>query len=358
MVLVRARELCERIGDTVKLMEALLALAHLRTLRGELKLARELAEGVLALAEKAEAPAMVAGAHSALSLALFAVGECEAAREHVERAIELFGPGPFRNFSEAYYAQLAAGLRSSLLLILGYPSAALANKRESIVAARRRSDPFSLFAALYSATLNEVLLRDSRTAAQHAEEMLSIATEHGMRLDFQQEALFFHGWAISATAPGNEGIAEMRQAISDTTLANPPMAATRLVTLAEACGSNGRTEEGLEAIAQGMALDETQSKGELNRVKGELLLKRDPADPAEAERCLRTAIDIASHQSARLLELRATTSLARLLQRQCKIDEARKMLAEIYTWFTEGFEFPDLKDAKALLDELSVSALP
>jgi class 3 adenylate cyclase/tetratricopeptide (TPR) repeat protein len=352
-VLVRARELCQRVGDTTKLMEVLLALAHLRTLRGEVRLARELAEGVLALAEKAEAPAMLAGAHSALSLALFAVGQCEAAREHVERAIELFGPGPFRNFSDAYYAQLAAGLRSSVLLILGYPSAALANKQESIAAARRRSDPFSLFAALYSATLNEVLLRDSRTAAKHAEEMLSIASEHGMRMDFQQEVLFFHGWAMSATARGNEGIAEMGRSISHSTLANPPMAATRLATLAEACGSNGLTEEGLEAIAQGMALDETQSKAELNRVKGELLLKRDPSDPAEAERCLRTAIDIARRQRARLLELRATTSLARLLQGQGKIDEARNILAEIYNWFTEGFDTADLKDAKTLLEELS-----
>src|SRR5262249_1011197 len=147
--------------------------------------------------------------------------------------------------------------------------------------------------------------------------------------------LFFRGWAMSATARGNEGIAEMRRAISDYTLANAPMAATRLATLAEACGRNGLTKEGLEAVAQGMALNQTRSNGELHRIKGELLM-RDPSEPVEAERCLRIAIDIARHQSARLYELRATTSLARLLQSQGKIDEARKMLAEIYNWFTEG----------------------
>jgi predicted ATPase len=130
------------------------------------------------------------------------------------------------------------------------------------------------------------------------------------------------------------------------------MAASRLAALAEACGNNGLTEEGLEAIARGVALDETQFRPELNRIKGEILLKRDKSDHAEAERCLRSAIDHARHQSARLLELRATTSLARMLKNQGKTEEARKMLAEIYNWFSEGFEFTDLKEAKALLDEL------
>ena len=92
-------------------------------------------------------------------------------------------------------------------------------------------------------------------------------------------------------------------------------------------------------------------EAELHRVKGELMLI-DPPDEAEAERCFRTAIDIARGQGARWWELRATTSLARLLKRQGKAAEARSRLSEIYNWFTEGFEFADLKDAKALLDEL------
>jgi predicted ATPase len=93
---------------------------------------------------------------------------------------------------------------------------------------------------------------------------------------------------------------------------------------------------------------------ELYKIKGELLLMRvNPPDEAEAERCFRTAIDIARRQKARWCELRATTSLARLLKRQGKRDEARAMLAQIYGWFTEGFDTADLKDAKALLDELN-----
>ena len=91
----------------------------------------------------------------------------------------------------------------------------------------------------------------------------------------------------------------------------------------------------------------------LHHVKGELLLTQNPSDVAEAELCFRTAIEIAGRQSARSEELRATTSLARLLNDQGKRDEARTMLADIYGWFTEGFDTADLKDAKALLYELS-----
>jgi hypothetical protein len=92
----------------------------------------------------------------------------------------------------------------------------------------------------------------------------------------------------------------------------------------------------------------------LHHVKGELLLAQNPSDGVEAERCFRTAIEIARRQSARIAELRATTSLARLLNEQGRGDEARTMLAEIYGWFSEGFDTANLKDAKALLDELSV----
>jgi len=91
----------------------------------------------------------------------------------------------------------------------------------------------------------------------------------------------------------------------------------------------------------------------LHRVKGELLLALNPSDIADAEQCFRTAIEIARQQSARTEELRATMSLARLLKKQGRRDQARTMLADIYGWFTEGFDTADLKDAKALIDELS-----
>jgi predicted ATPase len=92
---------------------------------------------------------------------------------------------------------------------------------------------------------------------------------------------------------------------------------------------------------------------EMHRLKGELLLKQNSSNGAEAQSCFRRAIEIARKQSAKSFELRATTSLARLLAKQGRRDEARAMLAEIYGWFTEGFGTADLKDAQALLDELN-----
>jgi predicted ATPase len=154
---------------------------------------------------------------------------------------------------------------------------------------------------------------------------------------------------------GAEGLAEMSRALP---ALEGSVATTSFYTfLGDSYRKNGCPEEGLTTVA--MALRETERGGErtvepeLYRVKGELLLIRDPPDEAEAERCFRTAIDIACRQSAKLWELRSTTSLAHLLKRHGKTGEARQMLAEIYNWFTEGFDTADLKDAKALLDGLS-----
>ena len=130
-----------------------------------------------------------------------------------------------------------------------------------------------------------------------------------------------------------------------------------LCLLAEACREAGRLDDGLSALTEALAAaDEHEIRhyeAETHRLKGELLLKQDHSNAAEAQSCFQRAIEIARKQSAKSLELRATMSLARLLAKQGRRDEARAMLAEIYGWFTEGFDTADLKDAKALLDELS-----
>jgi adenylate cyclase len=130
-----------------------------------------------------------------------------------------------------------------------------------------------------------------------------------------------------------------------------------LPVLAETCGNNGHVKEALDWVARGLATADRIglriAEAELHRVKAHLLLLSDPSAKVEAERCLHTAIDVARRQSARLFELRATVSLARLIANGGRRHEARTMLGEIYNWFTEGFDTADLKDAKALLDELS-----
>jgi predicted ATPase len=129
-----------------------------------------------------------------------------------------------------------------------------------------------------------------------------------------------------------------------------------LARLAEALGRTGQVEEGLSALDQGIEISCQFAvpywDAELQRQKGELFLATDNADRTAAEACFRLATDIAQAQSARSLELRATTSLARLLAEQGKRQQAHDLLAPIYGWFTEGFDTADLMDAKALLDEL------
>jgi predicted ATPase len=108
-----------------------------------------------------------------------------------------------------------------------------------------------------------------------------------------------------------------------------------------------------EALAAADEREERNYAAEMHRLQGELLLRQDDSNAAEAQGCFERAIEIARKQSAKSWELRATTSLARLLVKQRRRDEARAMLADIYGWFAEGFDTADLKDAKALLDELA-----
>ncbi len=137
--------------------------------------------------------------------------------------------------------------------------------------------------------------------------------------------------------------------VKEDQVSSPPIAAV--------LGLMGRFEEGLRIIDKSSSTIERTGQriheAEVYRVKGELLLMQDASNAAPAEQCFRTAIEVSLRQKAKSWELRAATSLARLLDQQGKRDEARAMLAGIYNWFTEGFDTADLKDAKALLDELN-----
>ncbi len=154
-----------------------------------------------------------------------------------------------------------------------------------------------------------------------------------------------------------EGIAQIQEGLSAYRAAGAEVSRPGyLCMLAEACSGAGRVDDGLIALTEAQAAaDEHEIRhyeAEMHRLEGELLLRQDDTNTAEAQRCFERAIEIARKQSARSLELRATMSLARLFAKQGHRDGARAMLAEIYGWFTEGFDTADLKDAKALLEEL------
>ena len=173
-----------------------------------------------------------------------------------------------------------------------------------------------------------------------------------------------HGSALAETGQAQEGLAQIRQGIADCRAMGQELEVPHFLgLLAEAYGRANEPEQGLRVLTEALTIVERTGErfweAELHRVLGELSLR--VAAPATQERPLlvsaeesfRKAIDIARRQSAKSLELRAATSLSRLLQKQGKKEEARRTLAEIYGWFTEGFDTADLKDAKALLEELS-----
>jgi hypothetical protein len=202
------------------------------------------------------------------------------------------------------------------------------------------------------------ILRSAREtndpAAQRAEQLKALSDEHRLP-QYRAWAGVLHGWARAA-ADAAAGIAEMRESLAayerlGSELSRPHF----LGLLAEALGNDGRSEEGLlivnDALASAERINERYYEAELHRLKGELLNATQPdRHRAEAEACFHQALDVARGQHAKSLELRAATSLARLRKHQGNAAEARSMLADIYNWFTEGLETPDLREARALLD--------
>src|SRR5207249_306241 len=184
-----------------------------------------------------------------------------------------------------------------------------------------------------------------------------LATEQDIAF-FPEHGTILRGWALAEQGQGEEGIAQILLGLTAYRAAGAEVERPHwLALLAEAYGKGGQAEEGLSALAEALAEVEKHGarfcEAELYRLKGELLLALSTENHREAEACFRQALEIARRQSAKSLELRAALSLSRLWQRQGKREEARQMLAAIYGWFTEGFETTDLREAKALLEELS-----
>jgi predicted ATPase len=189
-----------------------------------------------------------------------------------------------------------------------------------------------------------------------AEAIMALGTEQG-NPQVLERGMCLRGWALAASGHEAEGITQIRQTLATYRSA----AATRdrpyyLALLAEASAQGGQTAEGLEDLAEALALLATSGvrwwEAELHRLRGELLLQRSSAPPGEAESCFHQALAVARAQQAKSLELRAAMSLSRLWQQQGKRDEARQLLAPIYGWFTEGFDTADFQEAKALLEAL------
>jgi predicted ATPase len=218
------------------------------------------------------------------------------------------------------------------------------------------SHPFSLALALYFAAWLYYFRREVYAAQEQAEAAVTLSSQQGFPF-WLAAGTILGGWVLAEQGQEEEGIEQMRQGLAAYQATGAEQKQPYfLALLAEAYGKVAQTQAGLTMLAEALALvDKTGERwweAELYRLKGELLLALSKENQAEVEACFRQAIDIAHHQSAKSLELRAVMSLSRLWQKQGKQEEARQMLAEVYGWFTEGFDTADLKEAKLLLEGL------
>ena len=199
-------------------------------------------------------------------------------------------------------------------------------------------------------------LRDGRRTLEQTDAAISYASEIGAVSQLARMAPL-RGWALIKTGQVEEGMSMLRMAIAGAEAAGVGLVVRAHCALAEAYQASGKAHEGLEVVRRGQELMERTGErhwaADLSRLKGELTLQNTPNATGEAEAAFHEAIEIARSQSAKLYELHTTTSLARMLRDTNRRDEARTLLSEIYNWFTEGLDTANLKDAKALLAELS-----
>jgi TOMM system kinase/cyclase fusion protein len=359
----RALELCRQIGETPQLIPVLRGLQTFYLTRAELQTARELGEQLLTLAQRVQDQVFLLGAHFALGQTLYFLGELASAREHLEQGIALHDPQQYRSLAWAGAHPGVACLPYAALVLwhLGYPDQALKRSYEALTLAQELSHPHSLAYVLsFTAWLHQCR-REEQLTRERAEATITLSTEQGFPF-WVAYGTNLRGWALAEQGQGKEGIVQIHQGLGAYQATGSYLNQSYyLAMLAEVYGKAGQAEGGLNAVAEALAaVDRTEERfyeAELYRLKGALTLQSRVQGPKskvekEAEECFLKAIEIALRQQAKSLELRAVTSLARLWQRQGKKEEARQMLAEIYRWFTEGFDTKDLQEAKALLEEL------
>ena len=295
-----------------------------------------------------------------MGLSLLFTGDNAHARMHLDRAIALYDAAEHRSLATGIDVDTGVSVfsfRSLALWMLGYPEAAVADAEQAIKEAREIGDVATLMYALTIPTWTHVHCGNYDAAKMRSDEAMALADEKGALfwkatgMVIQGCVLTLSGEASNAVSIISSGLVAYRS--TGTTIWVP----LHLAYLARAFANLGQFDEAWRCIGESMAaIEATNEKwceAHVYRVAGEIALMPPEHDEARAEQYFTHALVIARAQQARSWELRAATSLARLWHDQRKLGEARDLLAPVYGWFTEGFDTPDLKEAKVLLDELA-----
>jgi class 3 adenylate cyclase/tetratricopeptide (TPR) repeat protein/DNA polymerase III delta prime subunit len=352
--LARARTLAEQLGRSEYLTPLIVGQWAFRLLRAEHKLA-------LALGQQLEQSGQERNDASAQSLGYllhgssrFFLGEFVSARAILERCTGLADPAhrTTARLSIDPYGAMLANL-ALILASLGYLDQARSRMGEAVATARQLGHVHTLAHVLGHANRMDWL---TCAPMVHIDEVVALSSEHAFP-HYLGFALACRGRSLLALGQGREGRTFVAQGLAELRAAGGVASTPILLTwLAETHAMLGQPAEKLSCLAEAARIVETTEERVfeaelLHRVPGDLL--NAAGDRSGAERNYRQAIAVAERQSAKLFQLRASTSLARLWRDHGKRAEARDLLGPIYNWFTEGFDAPDLKDAKTLLDELA-----
>jgi DNA-binding SARP family transcriptional activator/predicted ATPase len=360
----RARELAlrEGAGKSPQLVQVLGLLGSYYSMRAESQTSLELYERALTIAEVLEDPLLVPITHLGLGFVLTNRGEFASALSHLEHVIGFYDPKQHRSLAFLVGQDIGASANAWAAWaqwFLGCPDRALKHSREALALAEASEHPFSIcFAQFIAGAMFHLLRRQYGTAREHLRMVQSLAEEEGFPM-FQAGSAILDGWLLADQGQLAAGIAEMHEGLlawkGTGTESN---VAYYLGLLAEACGRAGEVREGAQLVTQ--ALDIVDRSGErfyeaeLYRLRGQLLAQGGTANNDKVEACYQRAIEVARGQGSKWLELRAATSLSRLWQRWGKHKEARALQGGTLGWFAEGFDTPDLREARELLEQLEL----
>jgi len=238
--------------------------------------------------------------------------------------------------------------------MLGYPDQAIRQLDQGLALAQDLAHPQTLAHALWFAAEVHVILREPMAVEEIIASLFPLVSKHGSAVGVAN-ARMLHGWALVSQQQADKGLEELRIGLEAWRATGSKLFGPyRLGRAADAYREAGRIDEALRLIVEATEVMEQRGdrmfEPELCRLHGELLVSVGDQDGAEG--CFRRAIAVARNQSSRLFELRSASSFSRLWRAQSQCKKARELLAPVYDWFTEGFGTADLKEAKALLDEL------
>ena len=355
----RAMALCDTLGDDAQRAQTLYGLQSVYVVQAKLEKVQLVSEEIHTLYQHSLGSPLPPVSGMMLAGARLHLGRITEANDQFAEMIAQHNPDQLLSYRESQgwdFASQARAWQAHALWCLGYPQQALQRGREAIKFAQDLDQPFNqALVSAYLALLQQ-LCADETVAREHAEQALAFASKY--------QAPYYRVWATILVSYAQaleqldeERIGRLRDSISEFKASGARLRLPYYLSLlAHAWGKAGRAEEGLasidEALTEARIHNERWWDAEVHRLRGELLLMHG-VEASDAEAAFLRSIEIARLQQARSLELRATMSLARLWIAQNRPDDARRGLEDVYSWFTEGFDTPDLQAARLLLAQLS-----